>query len=134
MNTPNPSQEGWNPGPHDPSAPAPGWNTGLNQVPSWDPAASGTDMEQTRQQEEARSTEQAELRQRGAARWIQISTALVASVVVVTVMVWGWQQLFWLQLLNDANNYIETADGKELVNEELIKILERSGRAADTAP
>ena len=134
MNTPNSPQKGWNPGPYDPSAPAPGWSTGPNPAPSWDPAVSGTDMSQALQQEEARSIEQAELRQRGAARWVQISTALAASVVVVAVMVWGWQQLLWLELLNDTNNYIETADGRKLVNEELIEILERSGKTVDTAP
>ncbi|MBV7292608.1 hypothetical protein [Corynebacterium sp. TAE3-ERU16] len=148
MNTPNSPREGWNPGPYDPSAPAPGWSNGPNgpsapapgwsngpnPAPSWDPAASGTDMGRALRQEEARSIEQTELRQRGAARWVQISTALAASVAVVAAMVWGWQQLFWLELFNDTNNYIETADGRKLVNEELIEILGRSGKIADTTP
>ena len=134
MNTPNPPQGSWNPGPYDPSAPAPGWTASPNQAPPWDPAASGTDMSQALQQEEARTAEHAEIRERGVARWLLITTALAASVVVVGMMAWGWQELFWLELLNDPNNYIETPEGKVLVNDELIELLEQAGRSVDTAP
>ena len=133
MTTPQSPQGGWTPGPQNFPHQSPGWAMGTPQPPMRDSSPLGIPPEAAVAQENELQKEQAELSKRNAVRWMKISTALAASALVVIGMLAGWQQLFWLQLFTDSNSYVENSEGKELINEDLLNLLNRdSGSDSET--
>lgn len=129
MTTPQSPQGGWTPGPQNFPNQFPGWNPETSQSPGIDHPALGIDPQTAAAQENELEEERSELSKHNAVRWIKISTAILASVSVVIGMMWGWQQLFWLELFTDPNSYIETVDGKELINDDLLDLINRDSHS-----
>lgn len=133
MTTPQSPQGGWNPGTQHSPDQNTSWDPLSYSLPSNSILDPGVDPEVVAEEEIELEKERAELSKRNAVRRIKISTAILASVSVVIGLLWGWQQFFWLQLFTDPNSYIETIDGKKLINEDLLDLLNRdSGNDSNT--